>query len=81
VEARSYDSIDLPDLVMELSTDLDTLRNRKVDLSVKQHIPKAEAVQAMEPGPGVVAIDVAKPYVDVPAEARASVWGALIGGR
>ena len=81
MEARSYDSIDFPDLVLALSTDLDTLRNRKVDLSVKQHIPKAEAVQALEPGPGVVVIDAGKPYVDVLAEAQASVWRALRGSR
>ena len=80
-EARSYDSIDPPDLVLALSTDLDTLRERKVDLSVEEHTPKAEAVQALEPGPGVVVIDAGRPYCDVLAEAQASVWRALIAGR
>ena len=80
-ESRSYDSIDAPDLVLALSTDLDTLRERKMDLSMEEHSAKAEAVQALEPGPGVVVIDAGKPYVDVLAEAQASVWRALRGGR
>jgi hypothetical protein len=70
-----------PDLVLAPGTDLDTLRNRKVDLSVEEHTPKAEVVQALEPGPGMVVIDSDKPYVEIPAEAQASVWRALIGGR
>ena len=52
VEARSYDSIDFPDLVLALSTDLDTLRNRKVDLSVKQHIPKSPRPRQSRLGAG-----------------------------
>jgi hypothetical protein len=80
VEARSYDSIDPPDLLLVLSTDLDTLRERKVDLSMEEHTAKAEAVQALNPGPGVVVIDASRPYAEVLAEAKTSVWRALRGG-
>jgi hypothetical protein len=48
---------------------------------MKEHAPKAEAVQALEPGPGVAGIDAGKPYVDVPVAAQATVWGALIASR
>lgn len=77
VEARSYASIPSPDLLLVLKTDLQTLRDRKIDLTVAEHVAKVEAVAILTPAPGRVIIDVGQPYEDVLLLAKEEIWGAL----
>lgn len=77
LEARSYASIEAPDLVLALDTTVDTLRGRKVDLTLEETAAKAAAVQALEQGPGVVVIDAGSVYEHMLAEAKTAVWGAI----
>ena len=76
-ESSTYQSISTPDLVLALRTDLDTLRSRKLDLTVEEHRPKVDAVNELEAGHGILIIDVGRPYDEVLMEAKASIWKEL----
>lgn len=77
LELKQYESIPDPDLLLVLHTDLQTLRDRKVDLTVEEHIAKVEAVETLTSGPGRVVIDVGLPYEQVLLAAKTSIWGVL----
>ena len=77
-ERHFYEGIAAPDLVLVLRTDLETLRARKEDLSREEHIPKVEAVAALEPRKGMTVIDAGHPYEQVLLETKRAIWGALI---
>jgi hypothetical protein len=76
-ESRAYDAIETPDLVLVLQTDLDTLRDRKLDLTIEEHTAKVEAVRHLTPGPGRVVIDAGPPYERVLLEAKTAIWKAI----
>jgi thymidylate kinase len=76
-ELAQYRAIDHPDLTLVLHTSLETLRERKEDLTLEEHIPKVEAIEALADGPGRVRIDVGRPYEEVLLEAKHSIWKAL----
>jgi len=77
MEMRQYRAISRPDLVLVLRTDLQTLRDRKIDLTVEEHLAKVEAVAQLEPAAGRVIIDAGEPYEKVLLEAKRAVWEAL----
>jgi thymidylate kinase len=82
IESRQYESIERPDLVLALKADIDTLRERKVDLSLEEHLAKVRAVEAFVSASGTAeVIDACKPYDEVLTEARSAVWGILRAGR
>lgn len=76
-ELRHYTAIPEPDLVIVLKTRLETLRERKLDLTVEEHQAKVDAIQTLRPGPGRVVIDAGQPYEEVLLEAKVAVWEAL----
>ena len=78
VEMAQYRAIPTPGLTIVLDTDLETLRARKIDLPLDEHIPKVEAVVGLEESPTVFRIDVGRPYEEVLLEAKRRIWGALI---
>ncbi|HET7847381.1 MAG TPA: hypothetical protein VFL72_07805, partial [Acidimicrobiia bacterium] len=77
-ELDIYRAIDPPDLTIVLDTDLQTLRERKLDLGVEEHTAKVEAVHALAPGPGRVLIDAGPPYERVLLEAKTAIWEAIL---
>ena len=76
-ELNAYRAIDPPDLTIVLDTDLQTLRDRKLDLGVDEHTAKVEAVHALTAGPGRIVIDAGPPYERVLLEAKTAVWEAI----
>ncbi|HLF43224.1 MAG TPA: hypothetical protein VJA46_06830 [Acidimicrobiia bacterium] len=76
-ELRAYDTIETPDLVLVLQTDLGTLRDRKLDLTIEEHTAKVEAVRHLTPGPGRAIIDAGPPYERVLLEAKTAIWKAI----
>jgi hypothetical protein len=77
LEMRQYQAIGPPDLLLVLNTDLGILRERKVDLTVEEHIAKVEAVDTLAPGPGRVFIDAGRPYESVLLAAKRAIWEVL----
>ncbi len=80
-ELAIYRGIEPPDLTIILQTDLGTLRDRKLDLTLEEHTAKVEAVAGLTPGPGRVIIDAGPPYERVLLEAKAAVWEAILATR
>lgn len=80
-EARQYAAIPRPDLILVLAADLATLRERKDDLPIDDHRSKADAVLAIEPGPGVHVIDATQPYPEVLLEAKRRIWEEIVATR
>jgi thymidylate kinase len=78
-EMRTYRGIPPPDLTLVLDTDVDTLRARKVDLTIEEHRAKVAAVRTLAPGEGRVVIDAALPYPEVLLLAKTAVWEAIHG--
>jgi hypothetical protein len=76
-ERRQYDDVAAANLVLVLTTDLNTLRGRKLDLEVEEHRAKVEAVQRLAPGPGRVIIDAGDGYERVLLDAKRAVWTAI----
>lgn len=81
LELKQYTEIPRPDVILVLAADLETLRGRKTDLGVTEHRSKADAVLALEEGPGVHVIDAGRPYSDVLLEAKRRVWEAILAAR
>jgi thymidylate kinase len=79
-EMAQYRAIEQPDVTLVLETSLETLRERKIDLPLEEHIPKVEAVADLEDVPGRLRIDVARPYEEVLLAAKQAVWKALNEG-
>ena len=80
-EMRQYRAVPAPDLTIVLNTSVDVLRARKLDLTLEEHVAKVEAVGALEPVPGRVIIDVARPYDEVLEAAKNALWEALVARR
>lgn len=76
-ELKAYDTIETPDLVLVLQTDLGTLRDRKLDLTIEEHTAKVEAVRHLTAGPGRVVIDAGPPYERVLLEAKTAIWKTI----
>jgi thymidylate kinase len=76
-EMRQYRAIDLPDLTLVLKTSLQTLRDRKLDLTVEEHTPKVAAVETLQAGERRIVIDAGRPYQQVLLEAQTAIWKAL----
>jgi hypothetical protein len=76
-----YRGIPAPDLTLVLHAPLQTLRERKEDLTVAEHAPKVEAIAALADGPGRVRIDVSLPYEEELMLAKRAIWEALGAGR
>jgi thymidylate kinase len=80
-ELSIYEAIKPPDLTLVLNTDLDTLRDRKLDLTIEEHIPKVKAVQSLPAREGRVFIDAGRPYEEVLLTAKTAIWESLRAGR
>jgi len=65
----------------EYATDIQTLRSRKVDLTVEEHLAKVEAVASLADGPDRIVIDAGRPYEQVLLDAKTAIWRALLEGR
>jgi hypothetical protein len=76
-ELRLYRAIRSPDLTLVLDADVDTLRARKLDLTLDEHIAKVAAVKRLGGGPGQIVIDSGRPYDEVLLEAKRAIWKAL----
>jgi hypothetical protein len=80
-EIRQYEAIPDPTLLIVLAADLETLRGRKLDLTLDEHRAKVEAVQTLDPSPNRVIIDAGRPYPEVLLAAKTAIWGQLHAGR
>ena len=80
-ELRQYRAIGDPDLTLVLDTDVEVLRGRKLDLTVEEHHQKVEAVRRLQPSPGRIVVDAARPYEEVLLVAKTSIWEAIVAGR
>lgn len=80
-EMAQYRAMPAPDLTIVLDTSVEVLRDRKLDLTLEEHVAKVEAVKALEESPNRVMIDAALPYEDVLARAKSVVWEALLARR
>lgn len=76
-ERTQYEGIGEPDLTVVLRTDLTTLRDRKLDLTLDEHTPKVEAVATLSPGEGMVIVDAGRSYDEVFLEAKRAIWEAF----
>jgi hypothetical protein len=76
-EMRTYQEIPPPDLTILLDTDLETLRHRKLDLTVEEHEAKVAAVRSLPPRPGRIVLDAGQPYADVLLDSKSAIWKAL----
>ncbi|HEX5532271.1 MAG TPA: hypothetical protein VFX33_00855 [Actinomycetales bacterium] len=80
LEARCYEAIRRPDLVIALVADLDLLRRRKPETDAVEHIGKADALLQLRPRPGLVVIEAAQPYSEVLLAAKRAIREALLDG-
>jgi thymidylate kinase len=80
-EMAQYRAIPAPDLTIVLDASVQVLRDRKLDLTLDEHVAKVEAVKALGESPNRVMIDAALPYEDVLARAKSVVWEALLARR
>ncbi len=80
-ELRIYRDIEPPDLTIVLNTDVTTLRDRKLDLTLEEHIAKVAAVQALPAAEGRIFIDAGSPYEEVLLGAKTAIWEAIDAGR
>ena len=76
-ELRQYRVIEPPDVTIVLKTDLQTLRDRKLDLTVEEHMAKVTAVDSLTGNDHRVVIDAGHPYEDVLLEAKTTIWRAI----
>jgi thymidylate kinase len=76
-EMRHYLAIEPPDLTIVLRTDLQTLRDRKIDLTVEEHTAKVAAVADLAASNSRVVIDAGQPYEDVLLAAQNAIWRAI----
>lgn len=76
-ETKIYDGIENPDRILVLQADVEELRKRKTDLSLKDHKLKAAAVNDIEENETIVLIDASKPYEDVLLQAKRLIWEIL----
>jgi hypothetical protein len=74
---RHYLAIEPPDLTIVLRTDLQTLRDRKIDLTVEEHTAKVAAVADLAASNSRVVIDAGQPYEDVLLAAQNAIWRAI----
>ncbi len=79
-ELKIYREIDIPDLTIVLNTDVATLRDRKLDLTLEEHVAKVEAVESLPAAEGRTFIDAASPYEDVLLGAKNAIWDAIRAG-
>lgn len=77
IESRLYGRIPPPDLTIVLRTDIETLRARKLDLTFDEHLPKVEAVAALEPSDDREVVDAGLPYEEVLDRTKHLIWGRL----
>jgi hypothetical protein len=80
-ELRQYQAIEAPDLTIVLKTNLQTLRDRKLDLTIEEHTAKVAAVEGLNANNGRVVIDAGRPYEEVLLEAQTAIWKKLIESR
>jgi len=81
LELSQYAAIDAPDLTLVLDTDVDILRDRKLDLTVEEHHAKVDAIRSLAPGPGRIVIDAGMAYEQVLLDAKTAIWRAILEGR
>jgi hypothetical protein len=81
VEMAQYRRVPPPDLTLVLRADVDTLRGRKLDLTLKEHQAKVDAVDLLAPATDRVVIDAGRPYDEVLLAAKAALWKRLCEGR
>ncbi len=79
-EMRIYRGMEPPDLTIVLNTDVTTLRDRKLDLTLEEHIAKVTAVQSLPASAGRVFIDAGSPYEEVLLGAKTAIWEAIRAG-
>lgn len=80
-ELRHYLAIEPPELTIVLKTNLQTLRDRKLDLTVEEHIVKVAAVETLQANPNRVLIDAGQPYEEMLLAAKSAIWKAISEGR
>lgn len=80
-EMAQYKAIPAPNLTLVLDTSVEVLRDRKLDLTLDEHVAKVEAVGALAETPTRHTIDAALPYELVLAQAKKVVWEALVASR
>ena len=76
-EQEIYSAFGRPPLILVLSADLATLRERQADLSEVDHAQKARVVSSMRAGPNVCVIDATASYDHVLREAKREIWRRL----
>jgi hypothetical protein len=76
-ELKQYRAIEPPDMTIILRADIQTLRARKLDLTLEEHLPKVAAVESLAAHDRRVVIDAGRPYEEVLLEAKATIWKAL----
>jgi thymidylate kinase len=77
MEVRLYERIPRPDFTIVLRTDIDTLRARKLDLALDEHLPKVEAIASLEPGDDLEVVDAGRPYEEVLQMVKSLIWSRL----
>ena len=76
-ESSYYDGIEYPDIVFVLQVSIDELRKRKSNLSLKDHVVKAEAVNAIKGDAQTILINANRSYQDVQLEIKRKIWECL----
>ena len=76
-ELKHYQAIEPPDVTIVLRANLQTLRDRKLDLTVEEHTAKVAAVDGLTANDRRVVVDAGRPYEDVLLVAKTTIWKAL----
>mgnify|MGYP000081776290 CR=1 FL=1 len=77
-EKLIYRTFNQPDEIFVLQVDIDELRKRKTDLSLEDHIVKANAVNAItEKDNNITLINANRPYEEVVLDIKRRIWSAL----
>lgn len=79
-EMRPYRTIEPPDLTIVLDARMETLRNRKSDITLAEHAAKVAAVQGLQARPDRIVIDATRPYDEVLLTAKTALWETVLAG-
>jgi len=73
-----YRTFNQPDKIFILQVEIEELRRRKTDLTLEEHIKKADAVNAIKGNEkNIILINANKPYDEVLLEIKREIWSAL----
>jgi thymidylate kinase len=77
LEQSLYAKIGTPDKILVLNAELSVLRTRKMDLDLKTHQAKVDAINALQPNQVQAIIDASQPFSAVQLEAKRIIWDVL----